>query len=519
MKLCFLLLVNLVAFINCENILYLSNVPSPSHFIWCKSLLYSLHERGHNITALSPDIEESKEKFTFLHLNQVYSEIYNATEELNFFEFNEASPYELFMLYADASEKACRGSIKSKGYKQLLDYPDDFKFDLAFFDFTMDPCLMGILQKFKHRPLLIGLSAFHSPGQFGANLLYPAFVPGHDLLYISKMNFQERFVSALVHLLEYFMRKLLFAPLVEKVVREVHPNVEYLLDVEKTAKMYFINNNPIMNFQAPTFTNQKNVGGMQIKKPKELPEELKTIADNAKHGLVFFSLGTNVRSDSLKDEIIVKILKAFSRLDKYTFLWKFETKEKLPIALPKNVKIKDWMPQNDILSHKNTKLFISHCGLLSIQESLYYGVPVLGMPVFADQPQNALRMKELGVGEILSILEFTEDELYETLKKMLESKSYKEKGERLSRAMHDRPMTAVEEATYWSEWLMRNPDIDLEGAAADLNLFARHSFDVYTVLLAIFAVILYVLIKIEIFIIKLIFCRNNTKSSKKQKLN
>lgn len=34
------------------NILYLSHIPSPSHFIWCKSLLTSLHERGHNITAL-----------------------------------------------------------------------------------------------------------------------------------------------------------------------------------------------------------------------------------------------------------------------------------------------------------------------------------------------------------------------------------------------------------------------------------------------------------------------------------
>lgn len=89
-------------------------------------------------------------------------------------------------------------------------------------------------------------------------------------------------------------------------------------------------------------------------------------------------------------ERIELILKALERLDKYTFLWKFETKEKLPVALPRNVKIQAWMPQNDILGHVNTKLFMSHCGLLSAQESLWYGVPVLAFPVFADQPQVIL---------------------------------------------------------------------------------------------------------------------------------
>lgn len=34
------------------------------------------------------------------------------------------------------------------------------------------------------------------------------------------------------------------------------------------------------------------------------------------------------------------------------------------------------------------RLFISHGGLGSTMEAKYYGVPILGMPIFGDQPGN-----------------------------------------------------------------------------------------------------------------------------------
>lgn len=349
-------------------------------------MLYSLHENGHNITALSADVEKSKENFTFLHLDQVYPMIYNGSEELNFFEFTKMGPLELFQLYADVSDKACRGALKSKGYKQLLDYPKDFKIDLVIWDFTMDSCVLGILYKFGS-PKIVAVSPYFSTGMIGPNILFPSIVPGHDLLFNFNMNFKERFTSALVQLTEYAYTNIYLNRKIDGIVREVHPEIPFISKIQENIKMYLINTQPITDYKPPVLANQKRVGGIQIRKPKDLPSELKKIADDAKNGLVLFSLGTNVRSDALGAERIGMILKALGRLDKYTFLWKFETKEKLPIALPKNVKIQAWMPQNDVLAHPNTKLFMSHCGLLSTQESLWYGVPVLAFPVFADQPQ------------------------------------------------------------------------------------------------------------------------------------
>lgn len=75
------------------------------------------------------------------------------------------------------------------------------------------------------------------------------------------------------------------------------------------------------------------------------------------------SLGTNMKSSMLGDKVLIEILRTFEQLPEYNFLWKFET-DVLPMALPRNVKTSAFIPQNDILAHKNVKAFITHGGEL-----------------------------------------------------------------------------------------------------------------------------------------------------------
>lgn len=89
----------------------------------------SLEKNGHNITALSPDVEKSTPTLTYLHLEKMYSYIYNGSTDIetDLFKLGEMSPMEVLKTYIDIFEGSCVGSMDSEGYQKLLDYPNDFK--------------------------------------------------------------------------------------------------------------------------------------------------------------------------------------------------------------------------------------------------------------------------------------------------------------------------------------------------------------------------------------------------------
>ncbi|KAL5561217.1 hypothetical protein UlMin_030964 [Ulmus minor] len=56
--------------------------------------------------------------------------------------------------------------------------------------------------------------------------------------------------------------------------------------------------------------------------------------------------------------------------------------------------VRNWAPQLDILSHKSTGVFLSHCGWNSVMESLSQGVPIIGWPLAGEQAYNSKMMTE-----------------------------------------------------------------------------------------------------------------------------
>ncbi|CAM8895036.1 unnamed protein product [Rhodiola kirilowii] len=64
----------------------------------------------------------------------------------------------------------------------------------------------------------------------------------------------------------------------------------------------------------------------------------------------------------------------------------------------KGLLVRQWAPQLEILAHKSTGAFLSHCGWNSVMEGLSQRVPIIGWPLVAEQAYNSkMLVEEMGV--------------------------------------------------------------------------------------------------------------------------
>ncbi|MBI4857872.1 MAG: glycosyl transferase [Acetobacterium woodii] len=91
-------------------------------------------------------------------------------------------------------------------------------------------------------------------------------------------------------------------------------------------------------------------------------------------------------------------------------------------TIPDNFYVYPFVNQVAVLEQSD--LFITHCGMNSANEAMYYGVPIIGIPQRADQPLVANRMNELGLGEVINKKEVTEFNLRKMATKVLNDSFY-----------------------------------------------------------------------------------------------
>lgn len=208
--------------------------------------------------------------------------------------------------------------------------------------------------------------------------------------------------------------------------------------------------------------------------------------DGAVDGAIFFSLGSNAKSTQIPVLLLDGMLRKFSKL-KQKVLMKWEDNE-MPNK-PANVLIGKWMPQSEILSHSNVKLFISHCGLGSVTEAKYHGVPILGLPIFADQPKNFESMVNDGWSIGAPLTDVTTESFSWYLDEMLGNESYGKVVKTASTLYRDRPQSGLETAVYWVEYVIRHNGAEhIQSPAVHLNFIQYHSLDVIGFICACFYV-------------------------------
>ena len=171
--------------------------------------------------------------------------------------------------------------------------------------------------------------------------------------------------------------------------------------------------------------NLISVPGPSSLTPGKLNDDFSKLVENP-HGVIVMTFGSTFVK--LTDDIIQKFVSAFSKLDQ-TVLWRLVLKpgQNEAIQFPTNVYLSKWLPQAALLAHNNTRLFISHCGNGGQHEATYHGVPMLGLPLFAEQHHNAHRMVQHGIGRRVDLLTLTADDIYENIMVLLTEPQYREK--------------------------------------------------------------------------------------------
>lgn len=101
---------------------------------------------------------------------------------------------------------------------------------------------------------------------------------------------------------------------------------------------------------------------------------------------------------------------------------------RIPQPIPSNVRLMDWVPSpRAVLVHENVRVFVSHCGINSVHESLAAGTPIVGIPMLADQRDMAVRVADAGVGVWLDKSTFTTAQLRGAIMKASNDSSFRDR--------------------------------------------------------------------------------------------
>ncbi|KXJ05157.1 2-hydroxyacylsphingosine 1-beta-galactosyltransferase [Exaiptasia diaphana] len=231
------------------------------------------------------------------------------------------------------------------------------------------------------------------------------------------MNFLQRLKNVIVFWMLKGLNTALFKPLL------VQMKAEYGIKPEKSLAEVFDDKELTLfmsdfayEYPQPMRPDYKSIGPVSIQPVQPLPsclrQEIKSSGDD---GAIIVSFGSNVASVLDKDKVDI-MAEAFGRL-KQKVIWRLQGYK--PSSLCDNIIVRDWIPQNDLLANEKLRAFVSHVGMNGMYETLYYGVPVVAIPLYADQFDNTAQMVEKGVALTVDYNNLTVDDLYNKIQRVI----------------------------------------------------------------------------------------------------
>lgn len=520
-KFCFFLFFTyFVNFNEAYRILVISPFISKSHNSMLESVAKALAIKGHQVDVISHyKLENPPKNYkTIINLDGTMPKNVNTLkfDTVEFYRSVDLVP----LVVSDNGNNFCDLMALEEMQKLIKNPPNDPAYDLVITEALAANCYIGFGHVLKVPVILVSaLIEFPWFNEILGNPMSNAYAINWETKNFRVNTFWERVKNHFwVHYHNYRFFKYSEAYQTAVMRKYLDPNIPSIREIEKKASLLLVNAHYSVYGVKPVVPSIVQIGGLQIElNDAKMTPELKTWMDESIHGVVFFTLGSMVLIEEFPEDVLAAVYASLANLAPIRVLMKVVHKEKLPPGLPKNVLTMKWIPQVPVLRHNNTKLFMTHGGLNSVHEALYYGVPMIGFPLFGDQPLNIRLLWEKNVVYEMDYKEISEKSLDKALKAVLSDSKYRDAAKRVSHLFRDRPMNARDTAIFWVEYIIRNGENALRSPSMDMPWWRAELVDVYlfffTSLLLIVASTLFILLKIICLLKKII----NSNSSKKRR--
>jgi len=518
----------LFLFSNSEGAKILVTAPFPgSHYFALSDIGHLLAKQGHDITFVSLRIDD---RHTIQHENfkliTPFWEILTATEfdDILYECVNDVinSERDEFM-YTDTmvSNELCRKSWK-RLYRMFIDYysSDQFlaliekeKFDLIIAEERTALPILAVTNDGD-----IPLAAYipeveYSKTREVQNL--PMFLCSEPGLAIQVFNGEKPgFWKRLYAMYNLVYGGAMLTSAIEDMLQPTYEKhgVKSTQSLTDRIQLFILNDHPAFSFPYQVANNVVQVGGSSLKEGQPLQGDIKEFVEKQTGPIVLVSMGTYTDLTWLKwHTTLLEVLEESN----FSVILKVhkETQHKLP-ALSTKFYLSSWIPQRDLLASGVIKLFISHCGNNGKIETIYYQVPVLCTPVFAEQALNGESVQYRGFGEMILPSKMTKEILQQVLDKMIkESDSYRAEMSKAVDIYTTEPADGKEKLLYYLNLLIkyRNLDYLVNEVIKQQNVLEIYNLDILGFVLLITLFVSYVLFRIVYFGFVMFFRRSHLK--------
>lgn len=500
----------------CYKFLVIFPIPARSHLNLGDALVRELLKHGHEVTYATPFPTKKPTKgLTELDFTHILIEWQEETKELTPKMLTSGNMDVSFV--KELARNVTYKFLRDDALQEVL-LDKNKQFDAVIAEWFFTEILNTLSSVLNTHFIMFSTVGMHANMEYIMDeVASPGMQPSLFTGYSSPMTFYERLANTAITFLMIGSTIIYDHPAEAHVYKDILgpvaaargiPLPDYF-EVIHNASILLTNSHPSLTAATKLPPNVIEIGGFHVDDaPSPLTPKLQKIMDESKHGVIYFSLGSNLKSTDLGPEMRDTILNIFKGL-KETVLWKFEAD--IP-NLPPNVHIEKWMPQQSVLAHPQLKIFITHGGLLSTTEAIHHGIPLIGIPFFGDQHLNMAKSTKRGYAlqVLLQDPKFAEI-LTGHIKEMLSNPKYGAKAKELSKLYHDRPVKPKDLAVYWVEYVVRTGGaLHLRSLALSVPWYQRYLLDIF----ALFAAVLLVVIYTVKYVVKKVFGKK--KKSKKE---